>query len=62
MSRQEIKSAINQILEKTPDSVLNEVLDYLNSVKNQSEQTVVMSQNLRTILAEDKELLGRLAK
>lgn len=62
MSRQEIQSAINQILENTPDSVLNEVLDYLNAVKNQSEQTVVMSQNLRTILAEDKELLGRLAK
>ncbi len=45
MSRQEIQSAINQILENTPDSVLNEVLDYLNAVKKQSEQTVVMSQN-----------------
>ena len=62
MSRQELKTAINEILENTPDSVLNEVLDYLNSVKNKPEQTVTMSHNLRTILTEDKELLERLAK
>ncbi len=62
MSRQELKTAINEILEKTPDSVLNEVLNYLKSVKNKPEKTVVMSHNLRTILAEDKELLDRLAK
>ena len=62
MSRQELKTAINEILENTPDSVLNEVLDYLNSVKNKPEQTVTISHNLRTILTEDKELLERLAK
>ena len=62
MKRQELKTAINEILENTPDSVLNEVLDYLNSVKNKPEQTITISHNLRTILTEDKELLERLAK
>lgn len=62
MGRNELKMAINEILEQTPDSVLNEVLDYLNSIRNKSEKTITLVSNLRTILNEDKELLERLAK
>lgn len=62
MSRGEIKTAINELLDSTSEDVLNEVLKYLESVKNKSARTVTLSQNLRTILAEDKELLERLAK
>lgn len=62
MSRNEIKMVINKILEQSPDVVLNEVLDYLNSIKNKSEDTITKAGNLRTILSEDKELLKRLAK
>jgi hypothetical protein len=62
MSRQELKVAINEILEETPDVVLNEVLDYLNTVKDKTEQTIISSQNINNILREDKELLERLAK
>jgi hypothetical protein len=62
MSRQELKMAINEILEETPDVVLNEVLDYLNTVKDKTEQTIISSQNINNILREDKELLERLAK
>jgi len=62
MSRNEIKMVINKILEQSPDVVLNEVLDYLNSIKNKSEDTIAKAGNLRTILSEDKELLKRLAK
>ncbi|MEQ6118040.1 hypothetical protein [Reichenbachiella sp. MALMAid0571] len=62
MSREEVKSAINQLLEDTPEQVLHEVFDYLQSVQGKSIQSVTLSQNLRTILTEDKELLEKLAK
>ncbi len=62
MSNQELKTAINELLDNTPDRVLNEVLEYLRSVKGKSVQNITLSHNLRTILTEDKELLERLAK
>lgn len=61
MSREEIKTAINDLLDKTSDNVLSEVRDYLKLVKDKSAQTVILSQNLQTILTENKELLERLA-
>ena len=62
MSREEVKLKITELLENTPESVLNEVLDYLKTVKGKSANNVTLSQNLRRILNEDKELLERLAK
>ncbi len=62
MSREEIKTAINQLLDNTPEQVLQEVYTYLKSVRGESEHSVSLSQNLRTILTEDKELLERLAQ
>ena len=62
MSREEVKTAITQLLENTPEEVLKEVYDYLNAVQGKSTQSVNLSQNLRTILSEDKELLEKLAK
>ena len=62
MSREEIKSAISEQMDNTPDAVLNEILDYLQTVKGESTASIQLSQNLRTILSEDKELLQRLAK
>ncbi|GAA5026939.1 hypothetical protein GCM10011506_13090 [Marivirga lumbricoides] len=62
MSREEVKTAINQLLETTSEQVLQEVFDYLKSVQGKSEKTVSLSQNLRKILTEDKELLEKLAK
>jgi len=62
MSREEVKTAINQLLDNTPEHVLQEVFDYLKSVQGKSDQSVSLSQNLRTILTEDKELLERLAQ
>ena len=61
MSREEVKTAINQLLDKTPEHVLQEVYDYLQSVQGKPEESS-MAQNLRTILSEDKELLKRLAQ
>lgn len=62
MSREEVKTAINQLLEDTPAEALQEVLDYLKSVQGKPAQSLSLSHNLRTILSEDKELLERLAK
>jgi hypothetical protein len=62
MSKEEVKIAIKALLEETPELVLREVYDYLKSVQGKSEQSVSLSQHLRTILTEDKELLERLAQ
>ena len=62
MSREEVKAAISQLLENTPEKVLNEVLGYLKSVENKPSDSIFLAQNLRTILTEDKELLERLAQ
>ncbi len=62
MSKDEVKTAINELLDNTPEQVLQEVFEYLKSVQGKSNKSVSMSQNLRTILMEDKELLERLAK
>jgi hypothetical protein len=62
MSREEVKTAIKQLLDNTSEEVLKEVFDYLKTVNQKSQDSVTLSQNLRTILTEDKELLERLAK
>ncbi|MFY0654671.1 MAG: hypothetical protein JXQ96_21740 [Cyclobacteriaceae bacterium] len=62
MSRKEVKTAISELLDNTPEQVLQEVFDYLKSVQGKSNESVSLSQNLRTILTEDKELLERLAQ
>ncbi len=62
MSREEVKTAINQLLDNSSEQVLQEVFDYLKSVDNESEHSVTLTHNLRTILTEDKELLERLAQ
>ncbi len=62
MSRDEVKTAINELLENTSEQVLQEVFDYLKLVHGKSNESIVLSQNLRTILDEDKELLTRLAQ
>lgn len=62
MSREEVKTAINEILETIPEEALQEVFDYLKSLQDKSTGSITLSKNLRTILNEDKELLDRLAK
>ena len=62
MTTKEIKSEIQKSLDKVPESVLQDVLDYLKQVENQPIEKVNLTRNLRDILTEDKELLERLAK
>lgn len=62
MTTKDIKSEIQKSLDKVPESVLQDVLDFLKQVENQPIDKVNLTRNLRDILNEDKELLERLAK
>ncbi len=62
MTTKEIKSEIQKALDNIPESVLQDLLDYLKAIQNKSTDNIKLGKNLRTILTEDKELLEKLAK
>ena len=62
MTTKEIKSEIQKTLDNIPETVLQDILDYLKLIQGKSVDKIKLSKNLRDILAEDKELLERLAK
>jgi len=62
MSTNEIKIEIQKSLDHVPDSVLQDILDFLRMADKQPTDRLTLVKNFRNILAEDKELLERLAK
>lgn len=62
MSKDEVKTAISALLDEAPQKALEQVLEYLQSVKGQSEESIKRAENLKRILEEDKELLSKLAQ
>lgn len=62
MTTKEIKSEIQKTLDKVPESVLQDVLDFLRQAENQPTDRLNLKRNLREIITEDKELLEKLAK
>ena len=62
MSREEVKSAINELLDQSSEEVLQEVYDYLKTLEGKPDQLASMSKNLSKILKEDSNLLKRLAQ
>ena len=62
MTTKEIKSEIQRTLDNIPETVLQDILDYLKLIQGKSVDKIKLSKNLRDILTEDKELLERLAK
>lgn len=62
MTKTQIQSEIQKVLEKVPENVLQDVLDFLKELQNQPADKIKLANNLRQILAEDKELLGKLAQ
>jgi len=62
MTTKEIKSEIQKSLDNVPESVLQDILDFLKKVENQPTERLNLMKDLRDILTEDKELLERLAK
>lgn len=61
MSREEVKTAITELLDNSPEQALEEVYKYLKAVQESPSKSVALSQNLRKILSEDRELLKRLS-
>jgi hypothetical protein len=62
MTTNEIKSEIRKSLDNVPESVLQDILDFLKQAENQPADRLSQMRDLRDILAEDKELLERLAR
>ena len=62
MTTQEIKSEIQSLLDKIPESVLEDILNYLKEVETKSEDQITTSRNISKILHEEKELLEKLAQ
>lgn len=58
----EVKTKIHRVVDELPESILQGVLDYLNLVQHQSVENINLSNNLKKILEEDKELFERLAQ
>lgn len=58
----ELKQEIVQIVNKLPNEVLGELLQYLRQIEKTTAEKMRLSLNLNTILTEDRELLQKLAK
>ncbi|NJN42075.1 MAG: hypothetical protein HC811_07495 [Flammeovirgaceae bacterium] len=62
MTTKEIKSEIQKSLDKVPESVLQDILDFLKKAEKLPAERLSLMKDLRDILSEDKDLLERLAK
>jgi len=62
MTKTQMQSEIQKALENVPESVLQDVLDFLKELQDQPADKVRLTNNLRQILSEDKDLLERLAQ
>ena len=60
MTRTEVKNEINKLIDKLPDSVLEELYELFKSAESVSP--IDLKKNFNKILKEDRELLHRLAK
>ncbi|MFY7666692.1 hypothetical protein [Flavobacterium sp.] len=62
MTKTEIQSEIQKVLDSVPETVLKDVLDFLKELKEQPADKTRLASNLRQILADDKDLLEKLAQ
>lgn len=62
MTTKEIKSEIQKALDNVPENALQDILEYLRGLEGKTADQIKLVKNLRDILAQDKELLERLAK
>ncbi|MFS4417912.1 hypothetical protein [Maribacter sp. 2307ULW6-5] len=62
MTTRQIKSRIKKALDNVPENLLEDILNYLEEIQGKSADEVVLSQRLRKILSEDRELLEKLAQ
>ena len=62
MTKTEIKIEIQKVLDNVPENVLQDILDLLKGLQNQPPDKLEITHSLRQIIAEDKELLEKLAQ
>jgi hypothetical protein len=62
MTKSQIQTEIQKVLDSVTETVLEDVLDFLKELKDQPNEKVKLANNLRHILSEDRELLERLAQ
>lgn len=62
MSTSELKSEIQKALDNVPETILKDVLAFLKHAQQQPNDHDALVDRLRKIMAEDKNLLDRLAK
>lgn len=62
MSTKELKEAIQRRLDEVPDSILQEVLDYLKGFQAKTPEEQKRLIGLKRILDEKRDLLLRLAR
>jgi len=62
MTSVQIKQEIQKVLDQVPETVLQDILDFVKELQIQSPDQIKLTNNLRKILSEDKELLQKLAQ
>lgn len=62
MTTTQIKTEIQKVLDNVPESALKDVLEFLKELQSSTPQQIKLTNNLRQILTEDKELLEKLAQ
>jgi hypothetical protein len=62
MTKIQLQTEIQKVLDSVPESVLEDILAFLKELQNHPSDKVRLTNNLRQILAEDKSLLERLAQ
>ncbi len=62
MSKDEIKTEINKVLDQFSDKTLENLLSFLNKLEDKYSDSIFNNKTLDKLLNEDKELLDRLDK
>ena len=62
MSKEELKSEINKVLDHLPDNTLVDILSLLKNIRNKETISLLDKPSLEKVLSEDKALLEKLAK
>jgi mRNA-degrading endonuclease RelE of RelBE toxin-antitoxin system len=62
MTSIEIKTEIQKVLDQVPESVLQDILDFLKELQTKTVDDIKLAKNLRKIISEDRELLEKLAQ
>ena len=59
MTTKQIKIEIEKLLDTIPDTVLQDLLDFLKQAQQQTSDKLELSSYLKKILTEDKQLLEK---